>query len=237
MKVILGAGGHSKTEDRMYALQQQIGLIFHSISEVLYIPFSHSEDRWEAETADWVSSRFCGLKTIRSLHHYKREDWASVIRDSEAYFVDGGNSFRLLRMLQANDLIAPIRERVKAGAPYFGPSAGANVACPTIMTTNDMPIVWPISPDAIGLIPFQINPHYVDRDPDNPFGGESRATRIREYHEENDLPVLGLYEGSLLVISDGVLKLVFGKAILFLKDGSKREFVAPSDLTFLMSPT
>ena len=126
---------------------------------------------------------------------------------ADAVFVGGGNTFRLLRTLHALELIEPIRARVLGGMPYLGASAGSNVACPTIGTTNDMPIVEVPTLSALALIPFQINPHYVEPDPTSTHMGETRDERIEEFLEENDRPVLGLREGSWLRVSGGTATL------------------------------
>lgn len=123
--------------------------------------------------------------------------------DTQAIFVGGGNTFRLLRTLQELELMEPIRERVNGGMLYLGASAGSNLACPTIKTTNDMPIVFPRSFDALGLVNFQINPHYIDADPTSKHMGETREKRIAEFHEENDARVVGLREGSWLRVESG----------------------------------
>lgn len=125
---------------------------------------------------------------------------ARAIEDADAVFVGGGNTFRLLHALQRGGLLEPIRDRVLSGAPYLGASAGTNIVAPTIRTTNDMPIVEPAGLDALGLVPFQINPHYVDADPSSRHMGETRETRLIEYLEENARPVVGLREGAWLVV-------------------------------------
>lgn len=119
---------------------------------------------------------------------------------AEAFFTGGGNTFRLLKTLQDSGLLPLLRERGQAGIPYLGSSAGTNIAGPTIRTTNDMPIVEPASFDALGLVPFQLNPHYLDPDPGSTHMGETREQRIREFHEENDTPVVGLREGAWIRI-------------------------------------
>jgi dipeptidase E len=127
-----------------------------------------------------------------------------AVASAEAVFVGGGNTFRLLKTLQESELLGPLRRRVREGLPYLGASAGINIACPTIKTTNDMPIVQPASFQALGLVPFQINPHYLDPDPGSRHMGETREDRIREFLEENDVAVVGLREGSWLrVEGDG----------------------------------
>ncbi|MDH3404933.1 MAG: dipeptidase PepE [Acidobacteriota bacterium] len=133
---------------------------------------------------------------VESVH--AAPDPAALVAGADGLFIGGGNTFRLLRDLHALDLVAPIRRRALAGMPYMGTSAGSNVACPTLRTTNDMPIVAPPSFEALRLVPFQINPHYVDPEPGSTHMGETRDQRLAEYHEENDLDVVALREGSML---------------------------------------
>lgn len=121
--------------------------------------------------------------------------------DAQAVFGGGGNSFRLLRTLTTLGVLEPLRQAAQAGVPYLVASAGANLACPAIRTTNDMPIAEPGSLAALGLIPFQLNPHYLDPDPRSPHRGETRPARIEEFLAENDVPVLGLREGAWLQVS------------------------------------
>jgi dipeptidase E len=128
---------------------------------------------------------------------------AATLAAVDAVFVGGGNTFRLLHTLQRSGLLDELRRRVREGLPYLGASAGTNVAAPTIMTTNDMPIVQPASFEALGLVPFQINPHYLDADPGTRHMGETREDRLREYLEENDRVVVGLREGTWLSVEDG----------------------------------
>ena len=121
---------------------------------------------------------------------------------ADAIFVGGGNTFRLLKKLYDRSLLDTIRQRVRAGMPYIGSSAGSVITAPTIRTTNDMPIVEPPSLNALGLIPFQINCHYLDPDPNSTHKGETREERLREFHEENDTPVVGLREGTMILVED-----------------------------------
>ena len=145
---------------------------------------------------------------------------------AEGVFVGGGNTFRLLRTLQWSGLLDPLRQRVREGMPYMGASAGTNLAGPTIRTTNDMPIVEPDGFDALGLVPFQINPHYLDADPASRHMGETREERIREFLEENERAVVGLREGAWLRVEGPSCRLEGGAARIF-RRGSEPEEAAP----------
>lgn len=146
---------------------------------------------------------------------------------ADAIFVGGGNTFRLLKKLQERNLLDPIRQRVRDGMPYIGSSAGTVVTCPTIRTTNDMPIVEPQSLNALGLIPFQINGHYLDPDPNSTHKGETREERLREFHEENDTPVVGLREGTMLLVEDDAYTLVGLKPARIVRRGKPPIEVGP----------
>jgi dipeptidase E len=140
---------------------------------------------------------------------------------ADAIFVGGGNTFRLLKTLYERDLLSPIRDRVRAGLPYLGSSAGTVIASPTMKTTNDMPIVEPPSFTTLGLIDYQINPHYIDPDPQSTHKGETREERIREFLEENDVPVVGLREGSILRVEDGTTTLLGSKTARIFRRGEE----------------
>ncbi len=146
---------------------------------------------------------------------------------ADALFVGGGNTFRLLKTLYDRDLLDLIRKRVRAGLPYVGSSAGSVIASPTIRTTNDMPIVAPPSFDALGFLPFQLNCHYLDPDPLSTHQGETREVRIREFHEENATPVLGLREGSMLRVEGEVVTLLSEKPARLFRRGEEPVEMAP----------
>jgi dipeptidase E len=163
-------------------------------------------------------------------------DPRAVVEEAEVLFVGGGNSFRLLAALWRLELLSPIRRRVLAGELRFvGSSAGTNMACPSLRTTNDMPIVQPPSFEAIGLVPFQINPHYQDADPTSTHRGETREQRIQEFLEENDVAVLGLREGSWLRQRGRSLQLGgIAGARLFQCGADPQEFQPGADLSWLL---
>jgi dipeptidase E len=138
-------------------------------------------------------------------------DPAAAVLRAEALFVGGGNTFRLLAALQRQHLVEPIRQRVSEGMPYIGSSAGSNVACPTLKTTKDMPIVEPESFNALGLVSFQISPHFLDPDPKSTHMGETQEERILQFLEENETPVAGLREGAMLRV-EGASVLLKGLA-------------------------
>jgi len=152
---------------------------------------------------------------------------AKAVRETEAIFIGGGNTFRLLKALYDHDLLDTIRERVRAGMPYIGSSAGSNVAAPTIRTTNDMPIVQPPSFDALGLVRFQINPHYLDADPNSTHKGETREERIVQFLEENETPVVGLREGAMLRIENRMTLLKGSTGARIFRRGSEPVEILP----------
>jgi len=174
-----------------------------SVRRVLFIPYALKDHGgYTAKARDTFASIGYGLDSLHEVSSPK-----DAVERAEAVFTGGGNTFRLLAALYEADLMAVLRRRVGEGMRYAGASAGSNLACPTIKTTNDMPIVEPPTFDALGLVPFQINPHYLDPDPGSTHMGETRETRIREFHEENEAPVVGLREGAILRVDDGAVTL------------------------------
>jgi len=173
------------------------------VRRVLFIPHALKDHEAYARKA---RAAFASIGYgLDSLHEASAP--REAVEGAEAVFAGGGNTFRLLASLYRADLMAVLRRRVGEGMRYAGASAGSNLACPTIKTTNDMPIVEPPTFEALGLVPFQINPHYLDPDPGSTHMGETRETRIREFHEENDAPVVGLREGAILRVDEGQVTL------------------------------
>jgi dipeptidase E len=166
---------------------------------VLFVPFAlHDQDGYAAKVRERLGAM--GYE-VQSIH--QAADKQKAVSQANAVFIGGGNTFRLLKTLYDFELLAPIQDRVDEGMLYMGSSAGSNVAGPTIRTTNDMPIVEPPSLDALGLVSFQINPHYLDPDPNSKHMGETREERILQFLEENETPVVGLREGAMLRVSPG----------------------------------
>ena len=166
-------------------------------------------------------------------------DPRGALTEAEVLFVGGGNSFRLAKTLQQEGLLEPVHDQVAAGrTSYMGSSAGTNMSCPTLRTTNDMPIVEPGSFETLGLLPFQINPHYVDPDPASTHMGETREQRIAQFLEENDVVVLGMREGSWLRRRGESLELGGTTGARLFKRGEEpREFEENDDLSFLLDVT
>lgn len=179
--------------------ESEIRDFLNGFSRVLFVPFAlHDLDGY----ADKVRERLERMGyAVDSLHHFP--DKQEAVREAEAIFIGGGNTFRLLKSLYDFDLLQLIRSRVAEGLRYIGSSAGSNIAAPTIRTTNDMPIVEPPSLNALALVPFQINPHYLDPDPNSKHMGETREERILQFLEENDTPVVALREGAMLRVEAG----------------------------------
>jgi len=171
------------------------------LKQVLFVPYALYDRETYASTARDRLRRM-GYE-LRSIHTAINPQQA--IEDTDAVFIGGGNTFRLLKALYDVDILDAIRQRVAGGMPYIGSSAGSNVAGPTIKTTKDMPIVQPPSFKALGLVPFQISPHYQDPDPNSTHMGETQEERILQFLEENDTPVAGLREGALVRVENGAM--------------------------------
>jgi dipeptidase E len=238
MRLLLASGGF-RTPERVALLAGQMRSFFGRLERLLFVPFAQADhDDYVQRTIDRGQN---GGYTLEGLHRFS--DPAAAVRAAQGLYVGGGNTFRLLTDLYRHGLLDVIRERVRAGLPYLGVSAGCNVACPTIKTTNDMPIVEPPSLDALGLVPFQVNPHYVlgpmflrDGDAIVQHFGETRDERIREFHEMNDTPVVGLWEGGVLRIEVGRVALVGARARVFRKGRDAVDVEAGAEMTGLLPP-
>ena len=233
MNLLLISNSTNAGEEYLKYPIAEIAKTLKGVSEVVFIPYAavtFSYDEYEAK----VQARFneIGIK-VRSIHHALNK--RNFLRNAQAVVIGGGNTFALLKRMQEEDLLDVIHRRVKGGMPYIGWSAGSNVTCPTICTTNDMPIVQPESFRAIGLVSFQINPHYLDA---NPVGhaGETREQRILEYLEANrSRYVVGLREGCMLRIDDNGIQLIGSRPMRIFKKGQPTYEVNPGDdISFLL---
>ncbi|WP_285726777.1 dipeptidase PepE [Psychromicrobium xiongbiense] len=177
--------------------QEEVADFLAGVNELLFVPFALQDH--EAYTTK-VGAALASLG-VRVIGLHSSADPAAAVASAEAVFVGGGNTFRLVSTLQRTGLLGQIRAAAQSGIRYMGASAGTNIAAPTIRTTNDMPIVEPPSFEALGLVPFQINPHYLDAVPGSTHAGETREMRLTEFLEENDVAVLGLREGSHLRVT------------------------------------
>lgn len=195
------------------------------VKRVLFVPYAlHDRDAYFAQ----ARARFERLGYELDSIHPTTEP-AKAVREAEAIFIGGGNTFRLLKALYDHNLLDAIRERVREGMPYIGSSAGSNIVAPTIRTTNDMPIVQPPSFDALGLVRFQINPHYLDADPNSTHKGETREERLIQFLEENETPVVGLREGAMLRIENGKTRLKGSTGARIFRRGSEAVEVLPGE--------
>ncbi|MCP4882624.1 MAG: dipeptidase PepE [Flavobacteriales bacterium] len=174
---------------------------FKGINTLLFIPYARpggiSYDSYTSIVAEALKDFSFAVKGI---HEF--DDAKLAIDQAEAVFVGGGNTFVLVDQLYRQDLIKPLKKRLENGIPYLGTSAGSNIVGLSVKTTNDMPIVHPETLEALGMIPFNINPHYLDPDPDSKHKGETRETRIKEFHSCNNTTVIGLREGSWISVKD-----------------------------------
>jgi len=172
-------------------------------SKVAFIPYAlYDRGGYAAKVKERLREMDLSVVSVHDVSNPARE-----IEGADVVFVGGGNTFRLLKGLYDHNLLEPIRRKVASGAPYIGSSAGSIVAGPSLKTTKDMPVVQPPSFEALNLVPFQISPHYLDPDPSSTHMGETQEERINQFLEENEAPVVGLREGSILGIRDGAVVL------------------------------
>ncbi len=214
-------------------LIEELKIHFKSADEILFVPYARpggiSHDAYTKIAAKAFNS--IG-KTVKGLHEF--ENPKEAIENAQGIFTGGGNTFVLVNQLYKNAVLVSIKEAIANGTPYLGTSAGSNICGLTINTTNDMPIVYPPSFKTLGLVPFNINPHYLDPNPNSTHMGETRETRIKEFHAFNTQPVVGLREGSWIEVKENNLTLR-GKldARIFEYNKAPYELPTNSDLGFL----
>jgi dipeptidase E len=214
-------------------LLPELSTHFEHCETILFIPFARPGGISHEEYTQKVSLAFAKInKEVKGIHEF--EDFSKAIKNAEGIFTGGGNTFLLVSQLYKNSIMTVLAETVKNGTPYLGTSAGSNICGLTMQTTNDMPIIYPPSFQTLGLIPFNLNPHYLDPDLQSKHMGETRETRINEFHSFNNVPVLGLREGSWLDVKGDEITLK-GKltARLFRQNQTPVELETESDLKFL----
>jgi dipeptidase E len=203
-------------------------------NKIVFVPYAVHDRRAYATKAQ-ERFRDMGLSLL-SIHDVS--NMPRAVEEADAIFVGGGNTFRLVKGLHEHDLLGPIRRRVTRGVPYIGSSAGSIAACPTLKTTKDTPVVQPASFEALGLVPFQISPHYLDADLSSTHMGETQEERIMQFLEENEESVIGLREGSMLRVQDGVVTLKGPNAARIFRRGEKPVEATPgSNLSTLLENT
>ena len=187
-------------------LTEEMAELFKDTEEVIFIPYARpggiSHDEYSAKAAkafDKIGKKLIGLHTFSNP--------VEALKNAKGAFTGGGNTFVLVNALYRMELMQPLREAIFNGMPYMGTSAGSNICGTSMQTTNDMPIIYPPSFKTLGVIPFNLNPHYLDPDPSSTHMGETRETRIAEFHTQNTVPVVGLREGSWLRVKGDEIKL------------------------------
>ena len=214
--------------------EKEVKALLEGKSSLLFIPYARPGGISHKDYTAKVRETFdkWGI-SVTGVHEY--DDPVKAVNEAEAVFIGGGNTFVLLRNLYQNKLVQPLQERVKKGMPYMGTSAGTNVAGKTIGTTNDMPIVHVKTFDALQLVPFNINPHYLGPIEGSTHMGETRETRIAEFHHHNRQPVVGLREGSMLRVKGDKIELLGPhSARIFLQSQKPMEFKPGDDIGFLL---
>jgi dipeptidase E len=206
---------------------------FENCSTILFIPYARPGGITHDEYTEKVALAFSKInKKVIGIHQF--ENPIEAIEKAEALFTGGGNTFLLVTQLYHHQVMEALKQAIDKGTPYLGSSAGSNITGLSMQTTNDMPIIYPPSFDTLGVLPFNLNPHYLDPEPNSTHMGETRETRIKEFHAFNSIPVLGLREGSWLDVqgNDMVLK---GNltARLFIQNKTPQEIESETNLNYL----
>lgn len=219
--------------DYLDYLLPELNIHFKHCKTIIFIPFARPGGISHDEYTTKVAMAFAKInKNIIGIHEF--EDVSLAIKNAEGIFTGGGNTFLLVAQLYKKNCMNLLAETIKNGTPYLGTSAGSNICGLTMQTTNDMPIIYPPSFKTLGLVPFNLNPHYLDSDTDSKHMGETRETRIREFHIFNTCPVLGLREGSWLDIKgDKIILKGSLSARLFCYNQNPIELESESDLSFI----
>jgi len=219
--------------DYLDYLLPELSLHFKDAATILFIPYARPGGISHDDYTTKVSEAFAKInKSVKGIHEFENPEEA--LQNASGIFTGGGNTFLLVSQLYKYKAMQALADALKTGIPYLGTSAGSNITGLTMQTTNDMPIVYPPSFQTLGMIPFNLNPHYLDPDLNSKHMGETRETRIKEYHAFNSVPVLGLREGSWLdVKGDQIILKGNLTARLFRQNQLPEEVEAGSDLSYL----
>lgn len=200
---------------------------FKNVKTLLFIPYARPSGLTHDAYTQKVSEYFAAFSTINVKGIHEFENPIEAVANAEAIFTGGGNTFVLVNELYKNNILDAVEKAVKNGTPYLGTSAGSNICGLTLGTTNDMPVIYPPSFRTLGLVSFNINPHYLDPDPDSKHMGETRETRIKEFHFYNPQPVLGLREGSWIEVDGDSIILKGNLTARLFKQNEKPVEIAP----------
>lgn len=231
--IIIASTSSLNGETYLEYLLPELEVLFVKCKTILFIPYARPSGISHEEYTEKVALTFAKINIdVKGIHEF--EDDIEAIQNAEGIFTGGGNTFLLVYQLYKKNLMHVLFETIKNGTPYLGTSAGSNICGLSMQTTNDMPIVYPPSFKTLGLVPFNINPHYIDGNLESNHMGETRETRIKEFHQFNTIPVLGLREGSWLEILGNKITLK-GKlsARLFIKNKIAKEIAPETDLSDL----
>ncbi len=195
MNIVLASTSSLFGGNFLVYLKDEIEILYHGIDEIIFIPFARpggiSHDDYTQKVREFFGK--INIK-VKGLHEF--EDEISALNNGQGFFTGGGNTFLLVKMLHEKGLMQVLKKNIEKGKPYLGTSAGSNIGGLNMKTTNDMPIVYPPSFDTMGVVPFNINPHYLDPNPNLKHNGETRETRIQEFLTQNDVKEIGLREGN-----------------------------------------
>ncbi|RTZ02849.1 dipeptidase PepE [Flavobacterium sp. RSP49] len=232
--ILIASTSTLANENYLDYLLPELQVHFQNCNTILFIPYARPGGISHKEYTAMVRLAFAKInKEIIGIHEF--ENTTLAVKKAEGIFTGGGNTFVLVSQLYKNNLMKTLSDVVKNGTPYLGTSAGSNICGLTMQTTNDMPIAYPPSFQTLGLVPFNLNPHYLDPDTTSKHMGETRETRIKEYHAFNTVPVLGLREGSWLDIKgDSIILKGNLTARLFRQNQSPEELESGTDLSFVM---
>lgn len=195
MNIVLASTSSLYGGNFLEYLKEEIQILYNGIDEIIFIPFARPGGISHDDYTQKVRAFFAEINIkVKGLHEF--DDKIAALNDGKGFFTGGGNTFLLVKTLHEKELMQVLKENIENGKPYLGTSAGSNIGGLNMKTTNDMPIVYPPSFDTMGVVPFNINPHYLDPNPNLKHNGETRETRIQEFLTQNEVKVIGLREGN-----------------------------------------